>query len=335
MSDTAPIEHPTWLTSGDFTQADEPLRLWQAWFDEAVKGEPRDPKKSAKKVDEESTAGRVVIWGEISTAPWCIVTEGIETAAAVAYALRSKIERSEAVVVSAINASGIEAFKPPPAAKRVTIAADRDEAAKITRPTPTRRGEQAARTFGIRNPHTAVSIALPGAPGTSIDWLDVHTDQGVEAVRAGILGAVAFVATQDEVEAERERIEGVDAIADVAARYPLPEMDGFALTYLRTKSGKIRVNKWVKVEDGFAPQPIASPFGVLARLRFADDGDAYGLRLVVEDMGGKCRKIDVGRSAFAKQGAAETRAMLFDAGLRTEDDGEHIAVKVLKAADPE
>src|SRR5256714_15107031 len=43
MSDTASIEHPTWLTSGDFTQADEPLRLWQAWFDEAVKEEPRDP----------------------------------------------------------------------------------------------------------------------------------------------------------------------------------------------------------------------------------------------------------------------------------------------------
>jgi pyridoxamine 5'-phosphate oxidase len=43
MSDTAPIEHPTWLTSGDFTQADEPLRLWQAWFEEAAKAEPRDP----------------------------------------------------------------------------------------------------------------------------------------------------------------------------------------------------------------------------------------------------------------------------------------------------
>jgi pyridoxamine 5'-phosphate oxidase len=43
MSDTAPIEHPTWLTSGDFTAADEPLGLFQAWFDEAVKSEPRDP----------------------------------------------------------------------------------------------------------------------------------------------------------------------------------------------------------------------------------------------------------------------------------------------------
>jgi pyridoxamine 5'-phosphate oxidase len=43
MSDTAPIEHPTWLTSGDFTEAEEPVRLWQAWFEEAAKSEPRDP----------------------------------------------------------------------------------------------------------------------------------------------------------------------------------------------------------------------------------------------------------------------------------------------------
>ena len=35
MSESAPIEHPTWLTSGDFTQADEPLRLFAAWFEEA------------------------------------------------------------------------------------------------------------------------------------------------------------------------------------------------------------------------------------------------------------------------------------------------------------
>jgi pyridoxamine 5'-phosphate oxidase len=43
MTDSAPIEHPTWLTTGDFTEADEPLRLFAAWFEEAVKGEPRDP----------------------------------------------------------------------------------------------------------------------------------------------------------------------------------------------------------------------------------------------------------------------------------------------------
>jgi pyridoxamine 5'-phosphate oxidase len=43
MSDTVPIEHPTWLRSGDFTEADEPLRLFAAWFEDARKAEPNDP----------------------------------------------------------------------------------------------------------------------------------------------------------------------------------------------------------------------------------------------------------------------------------------------------
>jgi pyridoxamine 5'-phosphate oxidase len=43
MSDMGSIEHPTWLTSGDFTEADEPLRLFAAWFDEARASEPADP----------------------------------------------------------------------------------------------------------------------------------------------------------------------------------------------------------------------------------------------------------------------------------------------------
>jgi pyridoxamine 5'-phosphate oxidase len=43
MSDTAPIEHPSWLTSGDFTAADEPFRLFAAWLKDATASEPRDP----------------------------------------------------------------------------------------------------------------------------------------------------------------------------------------------------------------------------------------------------------------------------------------------------
>jgi pyridoxamine 5'-phosphate oxidase len=43
MSDTASIEHPTWLTSGDFTAADEPFQLFAAWLKEATTTEPRDP----------------------------------------------------------------------------------------------------------------------------------------------------------------------------------------------------------------------------------------------------------------------------------------------------
>jgi pyridoxamine 5'-phosphate oxidase len=43
MSDTVPIEHPSWLRSGDFTEADEPSRLFAAWLEEATRKEPADP----------------------------------------------------------------------------------------------------------------------------------------------------------------------------------------------------------------------------------------------------------------------------------------------------
>ncbi len=43
MSETSPIEHPGWLKSGDFTEADEPLRLFAAWFADAKAAEPNDP----------------------------------------------------------------------------------------------------------------------------------------------------------------------------------------------------------------------------------------------------------------------------------------------------
>ena len=43
MSDTSPIEQPSWLTSGDFTEADEPFRLFDQWLKDAAASEPRDP----------------------------------------------------------------------------------------------------------------------------------------------------------------------------------------------------------------------------------------------------------------------------------------------------
>ncbi len=43
MSDTAPIEHPSWLTSGDFSTADDPVRLFAAWLEAASTSESRDP----------------------------------------------------------------------------------------------------------------------------------------------------------------------------------------------------------------------------------------------------------------------------------------------------
>ena len=43
MTDTTSIKHPTPLTSGDFTAAEEPFALFGDWFAEAVKAEPNDP----------------------------------------------------------------------------------------------------------------------------------------------------------------------------------------------------------------------------------------------------------------------------------------------------
>lgn len=42
MSDSAPIKHPNGLTTGDFTEADEPLRLFAAWYEEARRAQPAD-----------------------------------------------------------------------------------------------------------------------------------------------------------------------------------------------------------------------------------------------------------------------------------------------------
>ncbi len=47
MSDAPSIEHPGWLTGGDFTEADEPFRLFAAWFAEAARAEPVNPEAMA------------------------------------------------------------------------------------------------------------------------------------------------------------------------------------------------------------------------------------------------------------------------------------------------
>src|SRR3954454_658624 len=47
MTDTSSMKHQTPLTSGDFTAADEPFVLFEAWLNEAIKSEPNDPNAMA------------------------------------------------------------------------------------------------------------------------------------------------------------------------------------------------------------------------------------------------------------------------------------------------
>jgi hypothetical protein len=155
-------------------------------------GQRRQSKKAARKTADESTAGRAVIWGDTSKAELELIFEGIETAAAATLAFQTEIAANEVVIAACISASGTEAFKPWPSAKRIIVGADRDEGCEGSRPAK-RRGEVAARKFAARHHHeVAVSIALPGKSGQKVDWLDLIRRDGIEAVREGILAAVPF-----------------------------------------------------------------------------------------------------------------------------------------------
>ena len=47
MTDTAAIKHPRELTSGDFTESQEPFALFAEWFSQATASEPNDPNAMA------------------------------------------------------------------------------------------------------------------------------------------------------------------------------------------------------------------------------------------------------------------------------------------------
>jgi hypothetical protein len=306
-------------------------------------GRPREPKKSANLVGDDNVAGRSVLWGDPGRAAHLIVTEGIETGAAVALAFAVEIAAGEIAVAAAISATGVEAFQPYLATTRVTVAGDRDEGSKANGKPGSRRGERAARTFGVKHQaRLQVRIAMPDKAGESADWLDVLVRDGVAAVREGVLAAIPFVPTSAELEAVALNQSRAAELQDIAAKYPLPAMDTLTLVYHHTANGKVKVHKVIgsktNPETGQSePEtiPVATPFGVSARLRHINQNDAYGLRAVVQDMNGKSRAVDFDMATLPRMGATEIRAALFAAGLRTEDDGEMIAVQCLKAADPE
>jgi hypothetical protein len=288
----------------------------------------------AKAIDGDNTNGRAVLWGDPHTALLIIVCEGIETAAAVALAFKAEIEAGRVLVAAAIHANGLEAFDAWPAAERLVVAADRDEAPKSSGQPASRRGEHAARALCLRY-HSAISseIALPGQLGEKIDWLDVLRRDGLEAVRNGIEGAEPFVPTEAELQQTEKGVERQREIDAAVKTYPLPELETVQLEYRHTTSGRLLVHRFDG--QGIAQwTPISTPFGVLARLRFADQADAWGLRVAVQDMHGEPRQLDLSRSDLAKQGAQDIRAMLFAAGLRTERNGDVVVANALKGADP-
>jgi phage/plasmid primase-like uncharacterized protein len=299
-------------------------------------GRPRDPKKSATLKEGQSAASCVVLWGDPAKAPHLILAEGIETAAALALARQAEIAAGEVAVAAALSTGGIRSFQPWLATRRITIAADRDED-RSADDRGFKAGEQAARAFAIaHNERVDVGIALPGEPGEDVDWLDVLRRDGVDTVRVWLDGAERFMPTTHEIEAAKRCADQASKLAEIERTYPLPVMESLTLDYRSTRSGKLMVHRYAgKDKEGEEIWlPATSPVGVPFRLRYIDEAEAYGLRVVVQGMDGKPRPIDFERGALARVGNSELRAKLFASGLRAEDDGEHVVVKALKAADP-
>lgn len=320
-----------------------PAGQGKADLGETPDGRQRDPKKSASAPkDGPSTAGCSVLWGDPAKAEKIILGEGIETMASVAYAYRAEIQAGTVVVVAGIAANGVQAFTAYPATKRIVVAADRDEKAKIARPEPTRAGEKAARGLGLNERErngVEVSIALPGPAGTATDWLDVLRADGVAAVRAGIDAAARFVPTANELQDRAERAGRDAELERVAAIYPLPNLDRVSLSYQHTKSGRVWLHQTIKEGKGenaeLVDVPICSPFSVLAQLRVVDARESYGLRLAIQDMGGRTRIIDIDRGVhLGAQAGVEARKTFLTNGVRFQNSGEIVAVNALKAAEP-
>ena len=172
-------------------------------------GEGRDAKKSATLPAGVTATGCAVIWGDRDRAPWLLLAEGSETAAAIAFAFRTEIEAGEVYVAAATSRAGVARFDPWSATKRITVCADRDEA-KPKNAHGYRDGEKAAFQFAAEHHDLDVTIALPGQSGIKIDWLDVLRAEGPEAVRAGIIAAEpptsAPEGALDEADDDRAKI---------------------------------------------------------------------------------------------------------------------------------
>ena len=308
-------------------------------------GKARDPKKSARRPDgAPSSSGCCAVWGDVQTATHTIVSEGIENAAAVAYAFVTEISEKTIAVCSAITAGGVEAFMPWPATSRITLAGDRDEDKKGA---GFKRGERAARTLALRLLHQEqrtleMRLALPGASGTGTDFVDLLLADGVDAVRTAILGAAALIPTKEEIEDFEKKKTLKGEIEIIRQRSPLPTSIVWPTEYqMVALTSEIWAHKPVKVKTADGEEaaeerwvPICTPFTVAAVLRMADAEDAYGLRIVLQDMADEMRPVDIDRSQLSRLGGADVKARLLGAGMRFANSGENTIVDILKEVKP-
>lgn len=298
--------------------AGEPLGLHRIWLDPATpaKAALGNPKKSLG-----SIRGGAVRLFLAST--FVVLTEGIETALAV------RTARPDLPVWAAIAAGHLAECRLPPGITEVVIAADHDANGA---------GLKAAERLAERlvAEGRRVWIVLP--PSVDTDFADVLATDGADAVRSILAAAAEFVpaspvlgaAIVDAPASERRTID------DTKKLYPLPRLENLLLDYREASDRSVRLYKHAgKDKRGHDRwEAVATPFGPVARLRYMDHDEAFGLRVHVEAMDARVRAVDFDRASLARVGASEIKGALFAAGLRTESDGDSLAVQILKAADP-
>lgn len=251
------------------------------------------------------------------------VAEGIETALAVMTAC------PQLPMWAALSAGNIAELVLSPEIDRVVICADHDASGV---------GAEAARKLATNliDRGKRAWIALPPIAGE--DFNDFLLSQGADAVRAAIEAAEEFLGQSPLLGAmivDRDP-KPARTIEDVASVFPLPQLEDLTLAYRRTRDGRILLFKSAG-RDKLGQerwQAMATPFGAVGRLRYLDHEEAFGLRVHIDAMDGRVRAVDFDRAALARLGASEIRAALFAAGLRSENDGDQVAVQILKAADP-
>lgn len=150
-----------------------------------AEGEPREPRKLARKKVGENVNGYGVIWGDITAAKTFVIAKEVESGAAIAQALRSEVEGKTTCVVACLSDAGVERWRPPGTAERIIVACDRDEARKGL---GYKRGEAAGKKLAARHVHRVqVSIAVAGQEGQGITWAAIFRTQGADLVRVAVL----------------------------------------------------------------------------------------------------------------------------------------------------
>jgi hypothetical protein len=115
--------------------------------------------------------------------------------------------------------------------------------------------------------------------------------------------------------------------------YPLPQSNFCHLKYKKSDETIYLISQ---DDDGREREiPISTPFGIIARLRRADENDSSGLRIRVRGMNGDDREADIARRDLVKSGGQEIKVLLYDLGMRTYYEGEKHVIAFLKAVDPE